>query len=352
VAVAKLQIADDIDGGSVEVRVTNPSVGTSNAMTLTIDQPVTGAAFVSGSNAGSSTGGVKQGGQADIEEYGHNLAGATDASWGGIGGLTFKNTQVQPFPVPGDPDLYKMTARVINDSYTSQTNDEDTNLTLTVNGVQSNPFGFAIFAPEKPHIDSLDPFDVVKDSIVWIKMKGGGFGTSPLVRTDASRAAPYLDPGDSSDPDHVKVIGIWFHNDAPDAVHLTIRNQVSFLTSDAITIAVLNPAANIPHVTNDALEYIHRGNTYNNVTFSGKNLQNPTKILAPQLQGLTFSNIKPIGTDGTSFSCTIKADSNATLSSDESTNLSLETDDGTGNPQTSNLFMLKVYPSPTPTPTP
>jgi hypothetical protein len=338
VAVAKLQIADDITAASVEVRVTNPGEGTSDPLILTIDKAASGAPFVQGANAGSATGGVRVYDEADIEEYGHNLAGATDASWSGIDGLTFSNTQVQSFPVPGDPDLFKVTAHVVASNITSQTADKATNLMLTVNGVQSNPFGFAIFAAAPPQIDSIEPSTVVRDSQVWIKFKGSHFGSTPLVQSDAPRASTYLDPGDSSDPDHVKVEGFWFRSDAPGAVHVTIRNQHTFLTSNSVTITVVDSDPAVPHVTSEPLTQIHRGNTYQNVTFLGSNLQNPSQVSAPQLQGLTFSNMKAAA-NGSSFSCTIAADNTATLSSEEATNLTLKTNHGD-----SNLSMIRIYP--------
>jgi hypothetical protein len=148
VVVAQIQVPSNLISSADGIRVKNLSTGFFNSqpINLIIDTRTSGLPFVDGGSAGSAKGSVHQGGAADIDYTGYNLDGATNASWGGIAGLTFTNTTVAV--IPGDPaGLKHVLAHVVASSTAPQTIDEATNLRLTINGQNSNEFGFAVFGP-------------------------------------------------------------------------------------------------------------------------------------------------------------------------------------------------------------
>lgn len=132
VAVAK--IANPDVSGPIRVRVQNLIDNKITDEFIIFSDDILPGVPVAQGTTGS---GVHRGGSFDLEVFGANLEGITDASWSGIPGLTFSNTTYGSFHTK---------VHIAADATAPLTADEATNLTVTIPGKgQSPPFLFRVF---------------------------------------------------------------------------------------------------------------------------------------------------------------------------------------------------------------
>jgi hypothetical protein len=126
--------ASSATSGPLSITVHNLTNGMVSApFTLFVDEPDPGRTLLAGYQSGGI--GARRGLSTDLDIYGDNLTGATDAGWSGSSGLTFANTQVFSGHV---------TVHVAVDATASLTAEEATNITLTTAAGQSPPYRFRV----------------------------------------------------------------------------------------------------------------------------------------------------------------------------------------------------------------
>lgn len=133
VVVAKISNNASVSG-PIRVRVQNVTENTlSDEFVIFSDEPAPGAPVAQGATGN----GVHRGGSFDLEIFGANLEGISNASWSGIPGLTFSNTMYGSF---------RTKVHIVADATAPLTTNEATNLTITIpDKGQSAPFLFRVF---------------------------------------------------------------------------------------------------------------------------------------------------------------------------------------------------------------
>jgi hypothetical protein len=332
VRVVKLAIAENAEPADVAIGIIVASGHTSNLQTLRVEPESSYDASLDSVSPAS----IQQGGDADVTVTGDRLASII-SPLGGAYVSTPRGVDASDFHF--ESDYKSMTVHLHAYRFAPLSNDEDTNIGYG----DVNSIAFTVLpSTGGPHIDSITPTTVTRSSYVWVRFDGTGFGSDPLVISSNTSKVPVVVNGlPGSDPDHVKVVELNIHSDAPATVDLQVQNTENNLISNPVipSISIVDPEPNKPHVTSGGSLAVRRGHTYNNVEYLGENLQGVNAINSGTIYGLTFSNITPDNSGGASVSFTVTVAADATLSTEDATNLTVSGPNGT-----SNLFGINIEP--------